>query len=189
MAFFTAMALPSLGVSLLGGGPRFLLAREGFITGPAGVWFLISAWSARSLALVFSHPLLERLFGFAPGRWDGLWEKKLRFRRIWRISSVVGAGLLADASGRVVIAYTLPVDLVPALGAVLCAATSVLLMVIVNVYQARSGLWIMLRVGPRSPANPMVRRLLYPVHSTVRPGRPRTPGTPARGPSRRHAKR
>lgn len=66
MAFFTAMTLLSLGVSLLGGSPRFLLAREAMVTGAAGVWFLASALTARPLALVFSRPLLEGLFRFAP---------------------------------------------------------------------------------------------------------------------------
>lgn len=153
MAFFTAMTLLSLGVSLLGGGPRFLLAREGMVTGTAGVWFLASAWTARPLALAFSRPLLEGLFRFAPGRWDGLWDREPRFRRVWRVSSVVfGLGTLADAAARVAMAYALPVDLVPALGTAMYAATSVMMLVIVNVYHARSELRHMLLGKPRHPS-------------------------------------
>jgi len=35
--------------------------------------------------------------------WDALWQAEPRFRRIWRVSSVMwGAGVLADAAIRVV---------------------------------------------------------------------------------------
>lgn len=165
MAFFAAMTLLGLGVSLVGGGPRFLLAREAGITGVAGVWFLVSAWTARPLALAFSRPLLEGLFRYPPGRWDLLWEREPRFRRVWRVSSVVfGVGTLADAAARVAMAYALPVNLVPALHTALYAVTSVVVLAVVNVYQARAGLWTMLWGGPhRHSGSPAVRSPLHAV--------------------------
>jgi hypothetical protein len=50
------------------------------------------------------------------------------------------AGLLADAAVRVVMAYTLPVALVPGLSGALWPVTFVLLQVITNVYYLRAGL-------------------------------------------------
>ena len=54
---------------------------------------------------------------------------------MWRVSSVLwGVGTLADAALRVVMAYTLPVDVVPALGTALYSATAFVLIVVNNVY-------------------------------------------------------
>ena len=46
---------------------------------------------------------------------------------------------LLDAAARVVMAYTLPPDMVPALGTLLYAATTVVLLVVVNVLYIASG--------------------------------------------------
>ncbi len=56
-----------------------------------------------------------------------------------------GAALLADAVIRVVMAYTLPVDVVPGLGGALWPVTFIMLQVITNVYFWRAGLWRILR--------------------------------------------
>ena len=81
-----------------------------------------------------SRPLLEgrRIFDL-PGRarirpastsWDEMWERVPRFRRIWRVCTVIwGSAILADAVVRVVMAYTLPIGLVPALGGTLWPVT------------------------------------------------------------------
>ena len=69
-----------------------------------------------------------------------------RFRRNWQVSTVVwGAATLADAVIRVVMAATLPVNLVPALAGALWPATFVVLQVVTNIYFARAGLWELLR--------------------------------------------
>lgn len=53
-----ALSLTGLAVavalSLAGGGPRLLLAKEGWVTGITGVWFLVSARSSRPLALLLT---------------------------------------------------------------------------------------------------------------------------------------
>jgi len=52
---------------------------------------------------------------FAVRSWDLPWDPEPKFRRIWRVASVIwGMGLVIDATARVVIADTLPVDAVPA---------------------------------------------------------------------------
>jgi hypothetical protein len=54
----------------------------------------------------------------------------------------------------VVIAYALPVDLVPALRTALHLATSVVLLVAVDIYCARAGLWPRFYAPPSEHAHP-----------------------------------
>lgn len=153
---WSLLLLLALGVSLVGGDVRFLLARDALVTATVGTWFLVSARTDRPLALVLSRPLLELMNRYPPGRWEELWRDRPRFRTIWRRASVgFGLGTLADAVARVAMAYTLPVDLVPALSTALYLATSVVLLVGVNLYYARSGLWTMLFAPPTEPAEPV----------------------------------
>lgn len=57
----------------------------------------------------------------------------------WVVQWGWGVGTLADSALRVVMAYTLPPDLVPALGTVLYVATSAVLIIATNVFYAVSG--------------------------------------------------
>jgi hypothetical protein len=143
--------------SVIAGNARFLLAKDGILTGSWGVWFLLSARGQQPAALVFARPLLEDIKLFAGRSWDLLWETQPQFRRIWRVATVMwGTGLLADAAVRVVISYVLPVDEVPAIGGLLYPVTFVLLQVAGNIYFTRAGLyqllgarWLQPRTGGR----------------------------------------
>ena len=142
--YMLSMLVLSALVSLISGSPRFLLAREGWLTGVTGVWFIASMWAARPLAFHYTRPMLEgrRRLADIPGDWDELWDRLPRFRRIWKVGSALwGVALLADSVVRVVMAYTLPVNAVPALGTALYVGTSVVLIVITNVYYVVSGLY------------------------------------------------
>lgn len=143
-AYTMTMMVLSTGVSLIAGSPRFLLARDAWLTGVTGLWFLASARTGCPLAYLYTRPLLERrtrTIG-VPADWDTLWQRLPRFRRLWRVGSVLwGVALLADAAARALMAYTLPVDSVPALGTALYVATAVVLIVITNVYYFRAGLY------------------------------------------------
>lgn len=140
-AFFAAMVLGSVAVSLLAGDSRFLLAREAILTAVAGTWFLVSAGTRRPLSAVFSKPLLEGRFRW-PAHWDELWVRSPRWRRMWRVSSTAwGIGLLADAGARVWLAYTLPPDAVPALATGLYLGTSAVLIVTTSAYYAICGVY------------------------------------------------
>lgn len=131
----------SISVSLIVRDPRFLLARDGIITGLWGAWFLASVWARRPAAFMFARPLLEGRKMFAVRDWDALWEAEPGFRRIWRVSSVMwGTGMLADAAARVAMSWTLPVSAVPALGGALWPVTFVVLQVVTNVYYQAAGL-------------------------------------------------
>lgn len=139
--YMTTMMIGSVAVSLVSGSTQFLLARDALLTGVTGVWFIASRWGRRPLAYHFSRPLLEGRFRW-PSGWEQLWERSPRFRRMWRTSSLLfGLGTLADAVLRVVMAYTLPPDLVPVLATVLYLATSAVLIVITTIYYAAAGIY------------------------------------------------
>lgn len=113
-AFVVATMATSIAVSVVAHSPRFLPAEDGPITGLWGAWFVVSIRARRPAALVFALPLLENRKVFTAGSWGVLSEADPGFRRIWRVASILwGAGLLVDAVVRVVMAYTLPVDVVP----------------------------------------------------------------------------
>jgi hypothetical protein len=146
--YMLALALAGFAVALVTGSDRFLLAKESLLTGTVGCWFLVSIWTARPLAYQFARPLLEGRFGNHGRSWETLWKQEPRFRRIWRVSSVMWAiATLADAALRVVMAYTLPVRSVPALQTGLMLATTLLMQVVTGIYYARAGLWSMVREG------------------------------------------
>lgn len=126
-------------VSLLAGDERFLLARGAWVTGLSGLWFITASFTRRPLAYLLSRPLLEDRFGW-PADWDTLWRRLPRFRRIWRMSGIIlGTSLLLDCSLRILMAYSLPVDSVPALSTALSAATTVASLAAVNIYYQATG--------------------------------------------------
>jgi hypothetical protein len=139
--YMLAMALASFAIALVTGSDRFLLAKESVLTALVGCWFLASIWSERPLTYRFTRPLLEGRIGRGGAPWEVLWVRQARFRRIWRVSSAMWAGVtLLDAVIRVVMAYTLPVNVVPAMQTGLLVATTLLMQVVTNVYYLRAGL-------------------------------------------------
>lgn len=137
--YFTAMMLGALLVSLIPGNNRFLLARDAVLTAVTGVWFIASARGGLPLTYLFTRPLVEGRMRW-PSDWATLWNACPRFRRMWRVSSVMwGVGLLVDAAVRVVSAYTLPPDSVPALMTALYVVTLVVMNIVTNVYYANCG--------------------------------------------------
>ncbi|MBU3061908.1 hypothetical protein KO481_10260 [Nocardia sp. NEAU-G5] len=139
------LVLGTLGVSILTAvisrDPRFLLTKEGLITGLWGAWFLASVWARRPAAFLFARPFMEGRRAFAVRDWDALWQVDPRFRRLWRVSSVIwGLGILGDAAVRVVMAYTLPIHVVPGLSGALWPVTFIVLQVVTNIYYMVAGL-------------------------------------------------
>jgi hypothetical protein len=148
----------SAGLSLLTGSPRVLLARDGLLTGAWAGYMYLSLFARRPATFVVSRPLLEgrRVYDPAQRRWvrpaartwDEMWQQVPRFRSIWRVCTIIwGTAILADAVVRVVMAYALPVGVVPALGGALWPVTFIVLQVITNVYFARAGFWRILQAG------------------------------------------
>ncbi|MGC3001262.1 VC0807 family protein [Streptomyces sp. G35A] len=133
--FTTVLLLLSAAASLMTSDPRIVLARNGLFTALAGVWLLVTLFTARP----FTYQALRTLL---PGRTavlERLWETDAAFRRVWRGLTVLwGVGLLCDALLRVVMAYSLPIDTVPALDGVLYAASWIGLQVITQVVLFRT---------------------------------------------------
>ncbi len=163
-----ALLVVSTSVSLIGGSPRFLLAKDSLLTAAWGAWFIVSLHAQRPLTFRFTRPLLEGRKVFDPATrkraapttqsWDELWEQEPRFRRAWRVTTVIwGAAMLLDAVLRVIMAYTLPADLVPGLAGALWPVTFIALQIITNAYFARCGLWLIL-LGKAQPRPPRARQ-------------------------------
>ncbi|HEY2279940.1 MAG TPA: VC0807 family protein [Streptosporangiaceae bacterium] len=137
--------LATIALSLLTDNPRFLLAREGFITALWGLWFLATLRAPRPAAFRLARPLMEGRRSFGRASWGELWATEPAFGRSWRVSTVMwGVGLLVDAVLRVLMSYTLPVSVVPGLGGALWPVTFIVLQVVTNVYYHRAGLYRML---------------------------------------------
>ncbi|MGW2424448.1 VC0807 family protein [Streptomyces sp. NPDC001709] len=94
-------------LSAVTGSPRFMLAKDGWMTGVVGLVFL---------ATLRGQPLIYRLLSSVAkgGRRAELahnWQASPTFRHVMRLLTAIwGVGLLLDSVVRVVIAYTLPVD-------------------------------------------------------------------------------
>lgn len=141
-AFMAGVMLAGMLVSLISGGTRFMLARDGWVTAVAGLFFLGSTAAHRPLAYLGARPLLEGRFRSDGTPWETLWQTEPAFRRIWRVSTVIwGLALLADAAARIALSYTLPLDTVPALTGLLWPATLILLQLVNGIYYRAAGLW------------------------------------------------
>jgi hypothetical protein len=139
--FIGAVLVLNVAVALTSADPRTLLARDGWITGLAGLFFLATLWAKRPFVFSIARPLAEGRLGPPGEDWDSVWDRFALFRRVWRVLTVIwGVGLIVDAVIRLVFAYTLPVDIVPASNGIQYFVIYALLQIISQVYFKRSGL-------------------------------------------------
>ncbi|GAA3432767.1 VC0807 family protein [Kutzneria kofuensis] len=111
LALFTLSILVlSVATSFVTGSPRFLLAKDGWMTAVAGLWILVTLWRTPFL----QQFVLSFTTGDAHERAVINWRDSPTYRHVLRMATVMwGVGLVADAVVRVVLAYALPVDQVP----------------------------------------------------------------------------
>lgn len=131
-----AMVL-SLVVALFTGDARALLARESWITGALGLWMLVSLAMARpfmlDIAIKISPPGVAR-------RYDQLWRDNPVFQRWMRVASLAwGTAFVTDALAQVIMAYVLPIDVVPMLSVLLLVGMLVVAQGGVMLFGWRSG--------------------------------------------------
>ncbi|KOV63558.1 VC0807 family protein [Streptomyces sp. MMG1121] len=94
-------------LSVVTGSPRFMFAKDGWMTGIVGLVFLCT---------LRGRPVIHRILssvtrGDKRAQIERDWETSPTFRHLMRLLTAVwGVGLLLDSVVRVVIAYTLPVD-------------------------------------------------------------------------------
>lgn len=139
--FFSLASLAGVLLAFIPGSPQFLMARDAVITAATGTWFIFSLRSARPLVYTFSRPLLEGRLRW-PGAWESLWESAPRFRRMWKLTTLVwGIGFFIDAALRVHFAYTLPADAVPAATTAMYLITNAILIVLSNIFYVASGVF------------------------------------------------
>ncbi|OLT49193.1 hypothetical protein BJF85_10020 [Saccharomonospora sp. CUA-673] len=113
--FTLTILIAGTALGLVTGDPRLLLARESYLTAIVGLWILGTLWASRPILLSATLPLLPEQTARA---WEHDWEHDPTFRRVMRrMTAAWGGAFLLDAAARVVMAYTLPVDVVPALSA------------------------------------------------------------------------
>jgi hypothetical protein len=104
---------------------------------PGGNHDLVGIWILGTL--LAKRPLLfEATLRFMPAdaaaAWEREWTTSRHFRRIWQLMTAAWAlAFVLDAVARVVMAYTLPLDLVPLLSTVLLL---VMLIIIVQASKA-----------------------------------------------------
>jgi hypothetical protein len=90
--------------------PRLALARYSLFSGAFGVLLLASLAAGRPLAFVLWRTVAARHDPAAERVWLGRWRSCPAFRgTLCRITAASGVLLLADAAGRIVVAYILPV--------------------------------------------------------------------------------
>ena len=102
-------------VAYLRGDPRIIFAKDGWLTGMLGLWVIVSLQTRQPFMLHLGRTIATVKKGLAAGAaWERRWTDEPRFRHDIRlVSRVIGIVLVLDAVVRIVIAYTLPVDLVP----------------------------------------------------------------------------
>ena len=136
-----AVVLSMLGsaiVGVLGGDARLLLVRNAWISLPfAGV----TLWSLRHpqpLCYTVTRAMMPRRAAVM----DRLWDENERFRHAWKwITILWGIAAVIDGVVRIVVSYTLPIDVVPALDPVITVVTIVVLQIPTHVLLRRSGTW------------------------------------------------
>ncbi|WP_189954018.1 VC0807 family protein [Streptomyces alanosinicus] len=103
------LTMVALGAALsaVTGSPRFMFAKDGWMTGIVGLAFL---------ATLRGQPIIFRILssvakGDKRAELEHNWQVSPTFRHVMRLLTAVwGVGLLLDSGVRVMLAYTLPID-------------------------------------------------------------------------------
>ncbi|GAA4613618.1 VC0807 family protein [Saccharopolyspora hordei] len=134
-AFVLVVVALSVATSFVTGSPRVLLAKDAWLVAACGVGALLTLLGR---PVVFT---LGRVLAVRSGwhdDWDRQWAESAAFRRVWRVLTVLwGVVLLAEAGVKVLLAFTLPIDLVPVLSTVQWLVVLVLLQVVTQLYLRR----------------------------------------------------
>ncbi|WP_329456197.1 VC0807 family protein [Streptomyces sp. NBC_01497] len=112
-ALMLTVNIVGIGVSLLTGDPRLMLAKDGAVSSTIGIAILLSAIGGAPLMATAVKPLLVKGDAAKGARWDTLSAAPGAFRTTQRLHSAIwGLALLGDCVARVICAYTLPVHTV-----------------------------------------------------------------------------
>ncbi|MFG1641037.1 VC0807 family protein [Amycolatopsis sp. NPDC049252] len=151
LALFTLTILVlSVAASFLTGSERFLLAKDGWLTAVAGLWLLATLRTNRPFIYEAARPIADAKAKAPEDTWTHRFATSESFRHGMRVVTAAwGIALVLDAVVRGVMAYTLPVDLVPGLGGAQYAVLFVGLQIFGQVYGQRTGL-----IGDKKKSGP-----------------------------------
>lgn len=134
--FVILIVVLSAAVSVISGDARAILIRGAILTGLIALWMLSTVWLARP----FVFHAMEALLPSKREKLNQLWRDDAAFRSVFqRLTVLWGVGMLADAATRLVMAYTLPIDVVPALEGILYVVSWVGLQVVTQIWLKRTG--------------------------------------------------
>ncbi|MFE1592909.1 VC0807 family protein [Nocardia sp. NPDC058705] len=134
--FTLSILLCGTAVGLFTGDPRLLVARESYLTGLAGLWMIGTLLAARPFVLSATLSLMPEATARS---WEDSWRDDPTFRRAMRLLTLAwGCAFLIDAGTRLVMAYTLPLDLVPLLSTLLLVAMLFAVVQVAKRYAGRS---------------------------------------------------
>ena len=120
----------------LGGDARLLMARESWLTAAIGVWLLVSLMSPRPVLFTATLAVLPPQ---TAQEWQRNWQTDPTFSRAFRWLTIGwGSAFILDAIARIVMAYTLPLDLVPIASVGLLIGMLVLINEAVKLYGRRA---------------------------------------------------
>ncbi|MGW2422122.1 VC0807 family protein [Streptomyces sp. NPDC001709] len=130
-----AVNVVSLLLSFVSGDPRLMLAKDSGVSSTVAVGILVSVWLGKPMMTAGMKPFLvegdaakeaawERLVSGEAAGSAGFLRKEKAFSVVW------GLALLAECVGRVVGAYTIPVDTMVWLGTVFVIGAIVIGMVV-----------------------------------------------------------
>jgi hypothetical protein len=115
------------------GSPRVMLIRDGWGMAALGVWILITLLTRRPF--LYEAPRVVLVEEDKREVWQANRDRYPPFRRLlWVCSAFRGAACLADTALRVILAMTMPIDLVLVLDDVLLAATVAVILLFQRLY-------------------------------------------------------
>jgi hypothetical protein len=119
-ALMLAVSLAGIGVSLMTGDPRAMIAKDSVVSSVIAFAILGSVVLRRPLMSAGLKPFMTRGQTERIAAWDRLAATSGRFRRLEEaFSAIWGLALLAECAARLVGAYTLPVTTMVWLGTVM----------------------------------------------------------------------
>ncbi|MDH6576458.1 VC0807 family protein [Kitasatospora sp. MAP5-34] len=130
--------LLGIGLSLVAGDPRLMIAKDGAVSSVIGLAMIGSVFAGRPMMTAGMRPFVVKRDAGRDAAWDRLAATSVTFRRLERSFTLVwGSALVAECAAKVVGAYTLPLDTMVWLGTVFLVGAIVLAIAVGNFFAGR----------------------------------------------------
>ncbi|GAA0663573.1 hypothetical protein GCM10010193_13740 [Kitasatospora atroaurantiaca] len=142
-----------IGLSMLAGDPRLMLAKDGAVSSVIGVSILVSAFAGRPMMTAGLRPFIVKGQAARSAAWDGLAATSAAFRRQERNFSLAwGSVLVTECAARVIGAYTVPLETMVWLGTVFLVGAIVMGILIGNIFAERLAEQVIAETGAPAAA-------------------------------------